>query len=238
MAVGAGGLISDLLFPGLDDKMARHITPNPSPLAQQGGPAQPGQVDSLGNPSPPQPPPGANLPPSASTQPDPVVAANTAKLLDTSYAGDALKYIRRDEMGQGINLGLDRIAAGFGTAQQQASKQQGIARGQGVGGGLARSRRHPEDAGPDHRRQRARPVHGQRSHVRGDAARPGHQRHRRASHRDHERRQGNDGAVHGAAAGNATLTGTIKDADAATRSLGQSAIRTRRRNRSTTTGRT
>jgi hypothetical protein len=136
MPIGAGGLISDLWFPGLDDKMARHITPNPSPLAQQGGPPQPGQVDSLGNPSPPQPPPGANLPPSASTQPDPVVAANTAKLLDSSYAGDALKYIRRDEMGRGLNLGLDRIAAGFGTAQQQASKQQAIAREQGVGGGL------------------------------------------------------------------------------------------------------
>ena len=137
MAIGAGGLISDLWFPNLDNQMARHLSPNPSPLAQQGGPAQPGQVDSLGNPSPPQPPPGSNLPPSASTQPDPVVAANTAKLLDTSYAGDALKYIRRDEMGQGINLGLDRIAAGFGTAQQQASKQNAIARSQGVGGGLA-----------------------------------------------------------------------------------------------------
>ena len=42
---GAGGFLSSLFFPGLDDRLAQHITPNPNPLAQQGGPAAPGSVD-------------------------------------------------------------------------------------------------------------------------------------------------------------------------------------------------
>jgi hypothetical protein len=218
MAIGAGGLISDLWFPNLDDKMARHITPNPSPLAQQGGPAQPGQVDSLGNPSPPPPPPGANLPPSASTQPDPVVAANTAKLLDNSYASDAMKYIRRDEMGQGINLGLDRIAAGFGTAQQQASKQAGIARGQGVGGGLADLtgiQKMQDTTIQDNEHSRfmanaavfAQTLRGQGINVTDAQA---------------TEIMNNPGLLErfgAAAGGNATLTGTTKDADEATASF-------------------
>ena len=74
--VGVGGLFANLFNPGLDDRLAQHITPNPNPLAQQGGPAAPGTVDSLGNPSPSGPPPGSNLAPAAVTQPDPVNAAS------------------------------------------------------------------------------------------------------------------------------------------------------------------
>jgi hypothetical protein len=125
--VGVGGLFANLFNPGLDERLAQHITPNPNPLAQQGQGAQPGTVDSLGNPRLPAPPPGSNLAPPASTQPDPVNA---------SYAADLLKAYRGDQMAQGINQGLGEITAGFGTAQQQASKQAALARGGGVGDSL------------------------------------------------------------------------------------------------------
>ena len=38
--VGVGGLFANLFNPGLDDRLAQHVTPNPNPLAQQGGPVR------------------------------------------------------------------------------------------------------------------------------------------------------------------------------------------------------
>lgn len=125
---GIGGLIANAWFPGLNDSLARQLTPNPNPLAQQTGPVDPKAVDSTGNPVPAQrPDPASNLAPAAVTQPDPVNA---------SYIGNLLKAQQRDTMAQGINSGLDSIAAGFGTAQQQASKQAAIRAGGGVGSSL------------------------------------------------------------------------------------------------------
>jgi hypothetical protein len=123
--VGVGGLISGLFDPGLDTRLAQHITPNPNPLAQQGpGPQNPKAVDSLGNPVPAQAP-APNLAPAAVTQPDPVNA---------SYAADLLKAHRMDALSADLNRNIEGMAAGFGTAQQQASKQAALARaGGGVG---------------------------------------------------------------------------------------------------------
>ena len=128
MAVGgAGGFLGQLLNPGLDDRLATHLTPNPNPLFQQGQGAQPGTVDSLGNPSPSAPPPGSNMAPPASTQPDPV---------NNSYIADLLAAQRRDANAATFNQGLDQMAASFGTAQQQASKQAKLQNDGTVGGGL------------------------------------------------------------------------------------------------------
>lgn len=208
MAVGAGGLIGGLMFPGLDERLAQHLTPNPNPLAQQGGPVNPKAVDSLGNAVPIQQPNVGNLAPAAVTQPDPVNA---------SYVADLLKAAQRDEMGQGINLGLDRIAAGFGTAQQQASKQQGIARGQGVGGSLgdlAGIQKMQDQTIQDNEHARfmanakvfGDTLRGQGINVTDEQAM--------------EIMNGGKGMTEqftGAAAGNAGLTGEVKNADAATR---------------------
>ena len=129
MAVGgAGGLLGQLFNPGLDDRLATHLTPNPNPLFQQGQGAQPGTVDSLGNASPSAPSPGSNMAPAASTQPDPV---------NNSYIADLLAASRRDANAQTFNEGLDQMAASFGTAQQQASKQAALRQGGGVGSSLA-----------------------------------------------------------------------------------------------------
>ena len=128
MAVGgAGGLLGQLFNPGLDDRLATHLTPNPNPLFQQGQGAQPGTVDSLGNPSPSAPPPGSNMAPPASTQPDPV---------NNSYIADLLAAQRRDANAATFNQGLDQMAASFGTAQQQASKQAKLQNDGTVGGGI------------------------------------------------------------------------------------------------------
>ena len=128
MAVGgAGGFLGQLLNPGLDDRLATHLTPNPNPLFQQGQGAQPGTVDSLGNPSPSAPPPGSNMAPPASTQPDPV---------NNSYIADLLAAQRRDANAATFNQGLDQMAASFGTAQQQASKQAKLQNDGTVGGGI------------------------------------------------------------------------------------------------------
>ena len=127
--VGVGGLFANLFNPGLDDRLAQHVTPNPNPLAQQGGPVDPKAVDSLGNPVPAQQPNVGNLAPAAVTQPDPVNA---------SYAADLLKAHRQDALAADLNRNIEGMAAGFGTAQQQASKQQALrAGGGGVGDSLA-----------------------------------------------------------------------------------------------------
>jgi hypothetical protein len=206
MAIGAGGLIGGLMFPGLDERLAQHITPNPNPLAQQGGPPNPKAVDSLGNPVPTQP--QQNLAPAAVTQPDPVNA---------SYAADLLKAARRDEMGQGINLGLDRIAAGFGTREQQASKQQGIARAQGVGGGLAdlmgiQKMQDQTIQDNEHARFMAN------ARVFGDTLRGQGINVTDAQATEIMNNPGLLERFGAAAGGNATLTGTTKDADQATES--------------------
>ena len=116
--VGVGGLISNMLNPGLDQQLARAITPNPNPLAQ-GQPGAP-TVDQLGNPS--QSPQVANLAPAAVTQPDPI---------NSSYAELLLKAHRNDQLSNDLNKNLAGVAAGFGTAQQQASKTAAL---QGMGG--------------------------------------------------------------------------------------------------------
>ena len=138
--VGVGGLFANLFNPGLDDRLAQHVTPNPNPLAQQGQPAKPGQVDDLGNPVPSGPPPGSNLAPAAATQGDPINAANMAALTQPSnaYAADLLKAHRMDALSADLNNNIQGVAAGFGTAQQQASKQNALrAGGGGVGDSLA-----------------------------------------------------------------------------------------------------
>ena len=130
IGTGAGGMIASLFNPGLATSVAQHITPNPNPLAQQGQPGG-GTVDSLGNPTQP------NLAQPAVTQPDPANASNVAKLTDPSYAVDMMRYQRMNQLSDSLNHSFQGIAAGFGTAQQQASKQAALRGGDGtVGGGL------------------------------------------------------------------------------------------------------
>ena len=130
IGTGAGGMIASLFNPGLATSVAQHITPNPNPLAQQGQPGG-GTVDSLGNPTQP------NLAQPAVTQPDPANASNVAKLTDLFYAVDMMRYQRMNELSNSFNRSIQGVAAGFGTAQQQASKQAALRGGDGtVGGGL------------------------------------------------------------------------------------------------------
>ena len=125
IGTGVGGFFASLMNPGLAGSVAQHITPNPNPLAQQGGPPGPKDVDSLGNPVPAQQP---NLAPAAVTQPDPVNA---------SYAADLMRYDRMNKLSDDLNRNIQGVAAGFGTAQQQASKTAALGRdGGGVGGGI------------------------------------------------------------------------------------------------------
>ena len=135
IGTGVGGFFTSLLNPGLATRVAQHLTPNPNPLAQQGGPAAPGSVDSVGNPVPS---PGSNLPPSAATQPDPVNAPNVARLSqpDPSYVADFMRYNRMNALSDDLNRNIQGVAAGFGTAQQQASKQAALGAGGGVGDSL------------------------------------------------------------------------------------------------------
>lgn len=133
IGTGIGGMIASLANPGLAGSVAQHITPNPNPLAQQGQPGG-GTVDSLGNPTQP------NLAQPAVTQPDPANAANVQKLAnppDSSYAADMMRYQRMNQLSDSLNHSIQGVAAGFGTAQQQASKQAALRAGDGtVGGGL------------------------------------------------------------------------------------------------------
>ncbi len=124
IGTGVGGFFASLMNPGLAGSVAQHITPNPNPLAQQGGPPGPKAVDSLGNPVPTQQP---NLAPAAVTQPDPVNA---------SYAADLMKYQRQSALAEDLNRNIQGVAAGFGTAQQQASKTAALGQGGGVGNAL------------------------------------------------------------------------------------------------------
>ena len=128
MAVGGvGGLFGQLINPGLDMDIARQMTPNPNPLAQQGpGGVGPKSVDQLGNavPTSSQQPP---LAPAAVTQPDPVNA---------SYNANLIKVAQRDAYAADLNRNLEGVAAGAGTraaGEQAASWRR--AHG-GVGGSL------------------------------------------------------------------------------------------------------
>ena len=216
---GAGGFLSGLLFPGLDDRLAQHITPNPNPLAQQGQPAKPGQVDQLGNPVLSGPPPGSNLAPAAVTQPDPANAANVAALTQPSnaYARDALAATRRDAMGAGLNQGFGEIAAGFGTAQQQQSKQAALARGGGVGdslGDLAKIQGMQDTTITDNEHARFMAnAHIFAQTLSQSLGRPVSDQEATTIMNSPDLMK----AFGGAAGANATTTGTQKDAEAATR---------------------
>ena len=111
--VGIGGLVSNLINPGLDDTIAKQVTPDPSPLAQQGqGDAsnQGGgsQAGSAGSP----------YARAQVTQQDPVVA---------SLAENLVKAQRQSQLSADLNRNIAGVAAGFGTAQQQQSKQAALA---------------------------------------------------------------------------------------------------------------
>jgi hypothetical protein len=103
----------NLMNPNADANLAAAITPNPNPLAQQGQPA-------------PATSGSSTMPNAAATKQDPV-SANLAYLL--------LDRQRKAAAAQGLEQGLGEISAGFGTAQQQASKQAALHGGGGAGGG-------------------------------------------------------------------------------------------------------
>ena len=113
MAAPIGDMVSQLMNPNADANLAAAITPNPNPLAQQG-----------------QPPPATSgsptLPNAAVNKQDPV-SANLAYLL--------LDRQRKARAAEGLEQGLGEISAGFGTAQQQQSKQAQLHGGGGAGGG-------------------------------------------------------------------------------------------------------
>ena len=112
IGTGVGGMVASLFNPNLAGDVARSITPNPNPLAQQGQPGQPGTVDSLGNPIP-----KPNLAQPAVTQPDPANAANVAKLTDPTYAENMMRYARMNQLSADLNHSIQGVAAGFGTAR-------------------------------------------------------------------------------------------------------------------------
>ena len=207
IGAGTGGFFASLFNPGLATRVAQHITPNPNPLAQQGGPAAPGSVDSLGNPSPSGPPPASNLAPAAVTQPDPVNA---------SYAADLMRYDRMNKLSDDLNRNLQGVAAGFGTAQQQASKTAALGQGGGVGdslGALAKIQGMQDQTIQDNEHARFMSnaaVFAQSLRDRGI----------NVSDAEATEIMNNKPMLEqygGAAAGNATQTGTQKDAEAATR---------------------
>ena len=216
IGTGVGGFFTSLLNPGLATRVAQHLTPNPSPLAQQGGPAAPGAVDGQGNPVPS---PGSNLPPSAATQPDPVNAPNVAKLSqpDPSYVADFMRYNRMNQLSDDLNRNIQGVAAGFGTAQQQASKQAALGAGGGVGdslGALAKIQGMQDQTIQDNEHAR----------FMGNAAvfaqSMSQQLGRPVSVAEATEWMNNPDALKmatGAAGANMTTTGTQKDAEAATR---------------------
>ena len=213
IGVGAGGMIASLFNPGLASNVAQHITPNPNPLAQQGQPGD-GTVDTLGNPTRP------NLAQPAVTQPDPANAANVAKLAnppDPSYAADMMRYQRMGQLSDSLNHSIYGIAAGFGTAQQQAAKQAAL-RGDGtVGGGLG-------DLMNIQKMQEATTAENERARFMGNAqvfadslsralGRPVSLPEAQMIQNSPEMMK----AVTGAVGSNIETTGTQKDADAATK---------------------
>ena len=216
IGTGVGGFFASLMNPGLATRVAQHLTPNPNPLAQQGGPAAPGAVDGQGNPVPP---PGSNLPPSAATQPDPVNAPNVAKLSqpDPSYVADTMRYNRMNQLSDDLNRNIQGAAAGFGTAQQQASKTAALGAGGGVGdslGALAKIQGMQDQTIQDN--EHARFMGNAAVFAQSMSQSLG----RPVSVQEATEWMNNPDALKmatGAAGANMTTTGTQKDAEAATR---------------------
>ena len=216
IGTGVGGFFASLMNPGLATRVAQHLTPNPNPLAQQGGPAVPGAVDGQGNPVPS---PGSNLAPAATTQGDPVNAPNVARLSqpDPSYVADTMRYNRMNQLSDDLNRNIQGVAAGFGTAQQQASKTAALGAGGGVGdslGALAKIQGMQDQTIQDNEHAR----------FMGNAAvfaqSMSQQLGRPVSVAEATEWMNNPDALKmatGAAGANMTTTGTQKDAEAATR---------------------
>ena len=132
-----------------------------------------------------------------------------------------MRYNRMNQLSADLNRNLEGVAAGFGTAQQQASKQQALARGR------RRSRRTSLGAlWPRSRRCRTRPsktinkpvVYGYNAAVFAQTLST--QLGRPVSVAEATEIMNNPDAMKSfttAAGANATTTGTQKDADAATR---------------------
>ena len=122
LALASEGSSQARMNPGLAGSVAQHITPNLNPLAQQGGPPGPKDVDSLGNPVPTQQP---NL---ASCSGHP---ARSGQLV-LCRGPDALRpheqAVRRPQPQH-----PGRVRGIRGTAQQQASKTAALGAGGSVG---------------------------------------------------------------------------------------------------------
>ena len=206
IGTGVGGLFASLFNPNLAGDVARHVTPNPNPLAQQGGgPQDPKAVDSLGNPVPTQQP---NLAPAAVTQPDPVNA---------SYAADLMRYDRMNKLSDDLNRNLQGVAAGFGTAQQQASKTAALGQPSGVGdslGALAKIQGMQDQTVTDNEHARFMSSAATFAQTLSQSlGRPVSVAEATTIMNSPELMK----AFGGAAGANATTTGTEKDAEAATR---------------------
>ena len=118
--VGVGGLITNAMMGNPDAQIANYLNgPNPSPMAQGGQGQPPGQQ---GGGGPAQPPPQP-LAQAQVTQADPVNQPNIAALL--------MKAHERDLISADLNRNIAGMAASFGTASQQASKQANV---RGMGG--------------------------------------------------------------------------------------------------------
>ena len=216
IGTGVGGFFASLMNPGLATRVAQHLTPNPNPLAQQGGPAVPGAVDGQGNPVPS---PGSNLAPAATTQGDPVNAPNVARLSqpDPSYVADTMRYNRMNQLSDDLNRNIQGVAAGFGTKEQQASKTAALGAGGGVGdslGALAKIQGMQDQTIQDN--EHARFMGNAAIFAQSMSQALG----RPVSVQEATEWMNNPDALKmatGAAGANMTTTGTQKDADAATR---------------------
>jgi hypothetical protein len=148
------------------------------------------------------------LAPPAVTQPDPV---------NSSYAADLMRYDRMNKLSDDLNRNIQGVAAGFGTAQQQASKQAALGAGGGVGdslGALAKIQGMQDQTVADN--EHARFMGSAATFAQTLSQSLG----RPVSVQEATEIMNNKGLTEqfgGAAAANATITGTQKDAEAATR---------------------
>ena len=205
MAVGGvGGLVGNLFNPGLNDQLAQSLTPNANPLADQASKGNPA-TGAPGSPQQPQP----NLPNPAVAGQDPVTGNLIAQLLRK-------QQLEANE--QSLNEGLQGMAAGFGTAQQQHDKQAALGHSNGAGGGAGGL------GGIGDMLNIQQAVTDQNEHARfmagaGTLAQvlfPGDPD-GVAKATEVMNNKGLLGQFGGTAAANATTTTTVKDADAATR---------------------
>ena len=142
--VGAG-FFTSLLNPGLATRVAQHLTPNPSPLAQQGVHSRAG-----GCRWPrcnPVPSPGSNLAPSAATQPDPVNAPQRSEAVAAGSVLCVADFTRYNRMNQ---LSLDDLqpqhpGRGRGIRDRAAtSLQAGGPSARAAASGIASAKRWPK----------------------------------------------------------------------------------------------